>query len=80
MATPDAFANVTGNSDSITTTGLSAYALASADAYRTVSLNTIVFSGLALVLSFFVPNVEDRLTGDVVATLHNRDDEKVIGT
>lgn len=47
---------------------------------RTVSLTTIVFSGLALVLSFFVPNVEDRLTGDVVATLHNRDDEKVIGT
>ncbi|QDS75827.1 hypothetical protein FKW77_001054 [Venturia effusa] len=80
VGTPAAFAKVTGNSDSITTAGLKAYEKANSDAYRTVFLTTIAFSGLALVLSFFVPNVEDRLTGDVAATLHNRNDENTVGT
>lgn len=80
VGTPAAFANVTGISESITAASLSDYKLANADAYKTVFLTTIVFSGLALVLSFFVPNVEHRLTGDVAATLHNRGDEKITGT
>jgi hypothetical protein len=80
IGTPAAFSKVAGISDSITAAGLSAYKVANADAYRTVFLTTIAFSGLALVLSFFVPNVEERLTGDVAATLHNRGDEKTVGT
>lgn len=80
VGTPDAFSAVPGITDAITAVGLRAYAVANADAYRTVFLTTIAFSGLALVLSVFVPNVEDRMTGDVVATLHNRGDEKTVGT
>jgi hypothetical protein len=80
VGTPQAFDAVPGISDSILAGGLRAYKVANADAYRTVFLSTIAFSGLALVLSFFVPNVEDRLTGDVAATLHNRNDEMTVGT
>jgi len=28
----------------------------------------------------FIPNVEDRMTGDVAATLHTRKDEKTVGS
>jgi hypothetical protein len=80
VGTPAAFATVEGLTADITAVGLRAYKVANADAYRTVFLTTIAFSGLALVLSFFVPNVEDRLTSDVAATLHNRGDEKIVGT
>jgi hypothetical protein len=80
LGTPAAFAKVDGISEPITVAGLKAYKLANMDAYRTVFLTTIAFSGVALVLSFFVPNVEERMTGDVAATLHNRGDEKVVGT
>jgi hypothetical protein len=67
-------AAVPGITDEITTAGLRAYKVASADAYRTVFLTT-AFSGLALVLSCFVPNVDD-----VAAALHNRNDEKTVGS
>ena len=80
VGTPEAFASVVGLTDTITKVGLRAYKVANADAYRTVFLTTIAFSGLALLLSFFVPNVDDRMTSDVVATLHNRGDEKTVGT
>lgn len=80
VGTPDAFAAVQGITADITAVGLRAHKVANADAYRTVFLTTIAFSGLALVLSFFVPNVEHRMTGDVAATLHNRGDENVVGT
>jgi hypothetical protein len=80
VGTPAAFEAVPGITDNIMAVGLRAYKVANADAYRTVFLTTIAFSGLALVLSFFVPNVEERLTGDVAATLHNRKDETTVGT
>jgi len=80
VGTPAAFGKVVGITDTITTVGLKAYKVANADAYRTVFLTTIAFSGLALVLSFFVPNVEERMTNDVAATLHNRGDEKTVGS
>jgi len=80
VGTPEAFAAVPGVTDSITAVGMRAYQVANANAYRTVFLTTIAFSGLALVLSVFIPNVEDRMTGDVAATLHNRKDEKTVGS
>jgi hypothetical protein len=80
VGTPAAFEKVSGLTESITAVGLRAYKVANADAYRTVFLTTIAFSGLALVLSFFVPNVEERMTDDVAAALHNRGDEKIVGT
>jgi len=80
VGTPAAFEAVPGISESITAAGLRAYKVANADAYRTVFLTTIAFSGLALVLSCFVPNVEDRMTDDVAAALHNRNDEKTVGS
>lgn len=80
VGTPAAFAAVPGISSEITVAGLAAYKTANADAYRTVFLTTIAFSGLALVLSFFVPNVEDRMTDDVAAALHGRNDENIVGS
>lgn len=79
MGTPKVFAAVPGITDQITAAGLRAYKVASADAYRTVFLTTIAFLGLALVLSCLVPNVDDRMTDDVAAALHNRNDEKIVG-
>ena len=80
MGTPKVFAAVPGITDQITAAGLRAYKVASADAYRTVFLTTIVFSRLALVLSCFVPNVHDRMTDNVAAALQNRNDEKTVGS
>jgi hypothetical protein len=48
---PDAFAKVPGATKSVTAIGLSAYKQANADAYRTVYLSTIAFSGLAIILT-----------------------------
>ncbi len=75
---PEAFQAVKGITPEILAKGTEAYKYASADAYRTVFLTTIAFSGVGLIVSFFVPNVEDRMTGEVAATLHDRK-EKVVG-
>jgi hypothetical protein len=52
-----------------------AYKTASAGAYCTVYLSTIAFSGLAMILTYFVPNTEEFMTGQVVATLHHQGQE-----
>ncbi|KAI9723273.1 MAG: hypothetical protein M1812_001155 [Candelaria pacifica] len=79
VGTPAAFKAVKGITPEILEKGTEAYKYASADAYRTVFLTTIAFSGVAVIVSFFVPNVEDRMTGEVAATLHGRKEE-VVGT
>ncbi|KAI9795862.1 MAG: hypothetical protein M1835_005058 [Candelina submexicana] len=75
--TPAAFKAVKGITPEILEKGTEAYKYASADAYKTVFLTTIAFSGVAVIISFFAPNVDDRMTGEVAATLHSRKEEVV---
>jgi hypothetical protein len=49
---PNAFSAVDGATEAIVAVGLRAYKQANADAYRTVYLSTIAFSGLAVILTF----------------------------
>lgn len=69
IGTPASFSNVPGISTSILAAATSAYQKASSDAYSTIFLTSIAFTGLAVILSFFVVNVEDRMTSDIAATL-----------
>ncbi|KJR86299.1 uncharacterized protein SPSK_02313 [Sporothrix schenckii 1099-18] len=60
---------VPGLNETILAAGVHAYKVASADAYRTVFYSTIAFSGIGILLSIFVPNVDTLLTGEVAVTL-----------
>ncbi|KAF2095876.1 MFS general substrate transporter [Rhizodiscina lignyota] len=74
VGTPDAFASVQGANSTIIATGISAYKQANADAYRTVYLSTIAFSAIAVILTWFAPNTDHLMTGQVAATLHHEGD------
>lgn len=69
--TAEAFAAVPGVTADIIAVGTRAYQEANADAYRTVYLSTIAFTGIALILTFFAPNTDDLMSGKVVATLNH---------
>ncbi|KAF2499360.1 MFS general substrate transporter [Lophium mytilinum] len=77
--TTGSFDKVEGLTPQILAAGSRAYKVANADAYRTVFLTTIAFTGIAVTASLFLPNVEDRMTGKVATALHNRGDENVVG-
>lgn len=76
---PDAFTAVPGLNSTILATGTAAYKQASADAYRTVFLSTIAFSGLAIIFAFFTADGSKMMTDDVAATLHQRSTKKLVG-
>ncbi|RDW72199.1 MFS general substrate transporter-28 [Coleophoma crateriformis] len=67
------FSGVQGLTTDITLVGVKAYKQANAHAYSTVFLTSLAFSGLAIVISFWSPNVDERMTGEVATTLHQRD-------
>ena len=67
------FTDVKGLTPSITVVGVQAYKLASASAYQTVFLTSIAFTGLAVIVAFWAPNVEDKMTGQVATTLHGKE-------
>jgi hypothetical protein len=75
VGTPEAFAAVPGITPSILAVGTRAYKLANADAFKTVYLSTVAFSGVAIILTFFAPNVDELMTHNVASTLHNEDDK-----
>lgn len=77
--TTGSFVSVPGISDTIIVAGTTAYKWASSDAYQTVFIASLAFTGLGLITCIWVPNVEDRMTNDVAATLHERNTEKVVG-
>jgi len=77
--TTGSFEGIQGLTPQITEIGVAAYKNASAAAYRTVFLSTIAFSGVALVLSFFCPSVDDRMTSMVATTLHKGKHGEVVG-
>lgn len=65
----EALQAVPGISTDIITAGSTAYKQANADAYRTVYLTTIAFTGVAVILSFWAPDTEKYLNSGVAATL-----------
>lgn len=77
--TTGSFEGIKGLTPQITEIGVAAYKNASAMAYRTVFLSTIAFSGVALVLSFFCPNVDDKMTSMVATVLHKGENGEIEG-
>lgn len=75
VGTPAAFAKVQGLTPAIEAIGIRAYKVASIDAYRTVFFSTIAFSAVCVLCACFTPNVDDRMTDKVVATLHHQQAE-----
>lgn len=71
--TSGSFADVPGVTDKIIAVGTAAYKVANADAYRTVFLTTIAFTGIAVIISLFSPNVDDKMTNQVAVKLHHAD-------
>jgi hypothetical protein len=49
--------------------GTVAYKDAYAKAFSTVYLVTIAFSGIGIIISFFAPNIEDRMTNKIAAAI-----------
>jgi len=74
--TPAAFAKVQGLTASIEAVGIAAYKLAAVHAYRTVFYSTLAFSTLCIMFAFFAPDVDDRMTDEVVVKLHQGKDEE----
>lgn len=65
--------SIQGLTSEITLIGVKTYKEANAHAYSTVFLTTLAFSGLAIIISFWSPNVDEKMTGQVATTLHQRD-------
>jgi hypothetical protein len=77
--TAAAWSQVEGLTPTIQAIGVRAYQEASADAYKTVYLSTLAFSGVGIILCFFTPNVDNKLTSDVAITLHEKKTEAIVG-
>ncbi|KAJ5722973.1 MFS general substrate transporter [Penicillium malachiteum] len=61
---------IAGVTPHIEAVGKSAYKIASSHAFETVYLISISFTGVAVILSFWAPTVDDKLTGQVATRLH----------
>ena len=61
---------IAGVTPQIEAVGKSAYKIASSHAFETVYLTSIAFTGVAVILSFWAPTVDDKLTGQVATRLH----------
>ena len=66
--TTGSFSGVDDLTNAILAVGKQAYKMASAQAFSTVFYTTIAFTGVAVVISFFSPNVDDKMTGEVAVT------------
>jgi Fungal trichothecene efflux pump (TRI12) len=76
--TTGSFTGVEGLTDSILAAGTQAYKVANAQAYSTVFYTTIAFTGTAVIISFFSPNVDDKMTRDVAVTLNREEDAGIV--
>lgn len=63
--TTGSFDAVPGISPSIIAAGVRAYQEASVQAYKTVFLTTLAFSGIGIVMSYWCQNVDSLLSGDL---------------
>jgi Fungal trichothecene efflux pump (TRI12) len=64
-----AFAKIPGITPSIITAGSYAYKEANSNAFRTVFLTTIAFSGTALITTLFLPGLDSLMSDKVATTL-----------
>ncbi|PGH00780.1 hypothetical protein AJ80_09119 [Polytolypa hystricis UAMH7299] len=80
VGTEAAYEAVKGLTPDILAVATDANKHGSAEAYKTVFLTTIAFTGIALIASLFLPNAENLMTGKVATTLHKRNNEDVVGT
>ncbi|KAF2403745.1 MFS general substrate transporter [Trichodelitschia bisporula] len=69
--TASAASAIPGLTSQVIAVGARAYKQASSDAYSTVYLSTIAFSVVGFILTFFAPNTEELMSGQVAATLNN---------
>ncbi|KAF2120376.1 fungal trichothecene efflux pump [Lophiotrema nucula] len=76
--TTSSFDGIAGLNDGILAVGMRAYRFANAHAYSTVFYTTIAFTGVALILSFFSPNVDDKMTGQIAVTLHKGEQNDIV--
>jgi hypothetical protein len=76
FATGD-FKDVPGITPQIIAVGAAAYKIASAHAYKTVFLVSIAFSGVAVIITLWAPNVGDKMTSQVATTLHAKEGQVV---
>jgi len=76
--TAAAFSAVKGITPTIIAAGTRATRIAYVEAFKTVFLTAIAFGVISILLACCVPNVEDRMTHDVAATLHSRGNETVL--
>lgn len=67
--TTGSFTGIPALTDQVLAAGQRAYKIANAQAFRTVFFTTIAFSGVAVALSLFAPNVDEKMTGQVAVTL-----------
>ncbi|KAF2827930.1 MFS general substrate transporter [Ophiobolus disseminans] len=71
-------AQVQGLTPDILATGTEAYRWAFTDAYKTIFLVSLAFSGLTIIANCFIPDIDSLMGGKVAATLIGRekDDDK----
>jgi hypothetical protein len=75
-----AFDAVAGITPQIQAIGTRAYQEANSQAFSTVFLTTIAFSGIGIILTVFTPNIDHLLTREVNITLNSKETKSVIGT
>lgn len=64
---------VQGLTPQIAADGATAYRYAYSDAYKTIFLVSLAFGGLAIISSFFIPDIDALMGGKVAATLSGRE-------
>ena len=72
-----AFNDVPGITPAILQAGTLSYKDASLRAYRVVFFSAIAFSGLGVILTWFLPDIDHKLTNEVSTTLHAKDEQIV---
>jgi hypothetical protein len=74
-----ALSTVKGATPAIDAAGTAAYKLASFQGYQAVFYTTLGFTGIGIIVSFFIPSVDDKMTDGIATTLHKRNNEETIG-
>lgn len=69
---------IPGVTNHIMLAGAAAYKVASANSYSTVYLVTLLFSVPALFFSFWVPNIDERMTNEVSAVIYKAGELKKV--
>jgi hypothetical protein len=77
--TQSAFQAVQGLTPAIQAIGVRAYKEANSDAFHTVFLTSLAFSGTGILLSTLYPSVDHLLTKEVSVQVHKRGMENVSG-